>query len=224
VADRVRSYLIWGAGGHGRVVADLIRCTGHQVIGFVDRDTSRTGEVGEPGGARIVMTESTWIEAMHTGRHAYGFGALALGIGNNTRRYECLDLSNHMEMPVLIHPAASVSVSASLGSATVVLAGAVINAAARLGRGVIVNSGAIVEHDCVVGDAAHVSPGAVLCGGVQLGPRSWVGAAAVVVPNVRIGRDAIIGAGTVVLRDVPDGETVAGNPARALQAMSEAAP
>jgi acetyltransferase-like isoleucine patch superfamily enzyme len=41
---------------------------------------------------------------------------------------------------------------------------------------------------------------------------------AVVLPRVRIGRDAIVGAGSVVLRDVLDGTTVAGNPARRLRA------
>ena len=47
-----------------------------------------------------------------------------------------------------------------------------------------------------------------------------IGSGAVVLGGVRIGRDALIGAGSVVTRDVPSGETVAGNPARPLGAAA----
>ncbi|MBX6332487.1 MAG: acetyltransferase, partial [Gemmatimonadaceae bacterium] len=33
--------LVWGAGGHGKVVADLIRLTGHHLVGFADRDEGK---------------------------------------------------------------------------------------------------------------------------------------------------------------------------------------
>ena len=43
-----------------------------------------------------------------------------------------------------------------------------------------------------------------------------IGSGAVILGGVRIGAGALIGAGAVVTRDVPDGATVAGVPARAL--------
>jgi UDP-2-acetamido-3-amino-2,3-dideoxy-glucuronate N-acetyltransferase len=45
-----------------------------------------------------------------------------------------------------------------------------------------------------------------------------LGSGAVILGGVRIGRKALVGAGAVVTRDVPDGATVAGNPARLLGA------
>ena len=42
----------------------------------------------------------------------------------------------------------------------------------------------------------------------------WIGIGAIVLKGVRIGRSARVAAGAVVTRDVPDGATVAGNPAR----------
>jgi acetyltransferase-like isoleucine patch superfamily enzyme len=44
-----------------------------------------------------------------------------------------------------------------------------------------------------------------------------IGSGAVILAGVRIGAGALVGAGAVVTHDVAAGETVAGNPARALQ-------
>ena len=51
---------------------------------------------------------------------------------------------------------------------------------------------------------------------VEIGADVWVGGGAIILPGVRIGARAVIGAGSVVTRDVPEGATVVGNPARAL--------
>ncbi|GJG88449.1 hypothetical protein tb265_36300 [Gemmatimonadetes bacterium T265] len=209
-----RRFLIWGGGGHGKVVADLVRALGDEVVGFVDRDAAKIGQVVEPGGARVVLGEDDFL----AGAGAHRAGAVALAVGDNAARLGCLARAGASGVPALVHPTAACSRSATLGAGTVVLAAAVVNAAAALGRAVIVNSGAVVEHDCVVGDGAHVSPGAVLAGGVHVGARAWVGAGATVIQGVRVGSEAVVGAGAVVIRDVPDGVTVVGNPARVLAA------
>jgi UDP-2-acetamido-3-amino-2,3-dideoxy-glucuronate N-acetyltransferase len=51
-----------------------------------------------------------------------------------------------------------------------------------------------------------------------------IGSGAVILGGVRIGAGALVGAGAVVTQDVPPGETVAGVPARALQAGSSRSP
>lgn len=210
------SVLVWGAGGHGRVVTDLARVSGQTVIGFIDRDRARLGSIAEAGGARITMTEVD-LEALLAARTPLpgNAGSVLLGIGDNASRIRCVGLlGEHLLPPALIHPRATVSNFATLGEASVVLAGAVINTGARIGRAVIINTGAIVEHDCVIGDGVHVSPNATLTGGVVVDEGAWVGAGAIVLPGTRIGRRSIIGAGAVVIRDVADEVTVVGNPAR----------
>jgi UDP-perosamine 4-acetyltransferase len=210
-----KRFLIWGAGGHGMVVADLIRAAGGEVVGYIDRDPAKLGVLAEPGGARVLLAEETFIGGGPDRLRRNGADCLALGIGQNAARERALGQMGAAEdVPPVLHPVSVVSPSARFGRATMIGAGAVVNAAARIGAGVIVNTGAIVEHECEVADVVHLSPGSVLCGGVRVGVRAWIGAGAVILPGLAVGADAVVGAGAVVIRDVPDGSTVAGNPAR----------
>lgn len=95
-----------------------------------------------------------------------------------------------------------------------IAANATINPLAFIATGAICNTGCIVEHECAVGEFAHIGPGAVLCGNVKVGAGSFVGANAVIRQGVTIGNNAMIGAGAVVVKDVADGVTVVGVPAK----------
>jgi sugar O-acyltransferase (sialic acid O-acetyltransferase NeuD family) len=212
------TFLVWGAGGHGKVVADLIRSLGHGVAGFVDSEPERLTAVADPGGIRI--DQNTFLDAVRRGVLPANATGVVLAVGNNRRRLWCLEQVSQWVAPAFVHPAASVSPSAVFGAGTVVFAGCIVNADAVVGAGVILNSGAIIEHDCHVGDGAHVSPGAVLAGGVRVGKRAWIGAGATVIQNLAIGDDCTVGAGAVVIRPVAAGETVAGVPARSIQAAA----
>jgi sugar O-acyltransferase (sialic acid O-acetyltransferase NeuD family) len=213
--------LIWGGGGHGKVVADLVRASGRVVAGFADNDPAKMGRVVEPGGGTVVLSEEDLCRALRIGAILPGGAtAIALGVGDNAARLKhARNVSggaNGALLPALVHPMAAVSPSVVPGNGTVVFAGAVVNADARIGVAVIVNSGAIVEHDCLVGDGTHVAPGATLAGGVRVGQTCLIGARAVVLPGITVGDGAIVGAGAVVHRDVPANARVAGVPARRL--------
>jgi len=212
--------LIWGAGGHGKVVADLVRAAGHAVVGYADADQAKWGAAVEPGGATVVISEAELVQLLDQdggGSLPCRATAIALALGDNDTRLRCARRAARALMPALVHPAATVSESAQLGPGTVVFAGAVVNAAATIGSAAIINSAAVVEHDCTVGDGAHIAPGAVLTGGVNVGQSALVGARAVVLPGVTIEAGALIGAGSVVVGDVKAGMVVAGVPARVLR-------
>lgn len=104
-----------------------------------------------------------------------------------------------------------------MGDGIAVMAGAVINAEARIDDFSIINTHASVDHDCWIGEGAHVCPGSTLAGNVRVGSLAFIGAGATVIPGTTIGQDATIGAGACVLRDVPDGASAWGVPARIMR-------
>lgn len=201
--------LIYGAGGHGKVVAETAEAIGSfEPMQFVDAEYARLN-----GTLRWPVCSPAHV--------AIGADTCAVvAIGRAERRMSLLDglMAAGCMLPVLVHPAAWVSQTATCGEGTVIFAGAVIQADARLGRGVIVNTQASVDHDCVLADGVHICPGAHLAGNVRVGEGSWLGIGCVVKQGVRIGKSVTVGAGAVVLHDVDDGLTVAGCPARPIRA------
>jgi len=212
----VNKLLIWGAGGHGKVVLDVVRAQATFTdIVFID-DGARIS-CGDFQGCRIVgdRTELTRLRAL-------GYTHFVVAIGCNDVRAKCFRAAFEagIEPATFIHPAAAVSRCATIAAGTVVMAKAVINAASVVGTNCIVNSGAIVEHDCILADHVHVAPGVVLGGGVGIGAYSLVGLNSSVLPGTEIGERAIVGAGTVVLANVAPGDTVVGAPARSLRQLA----
>ena len=204
-------FVIWGAGGHGRVIRDVLLACGDEVVGFIDRDHP-AGDITLPDGVRLSVVTEDVLDGDRLPFHAT---ALALGVGDNTARLARLGSTvDKFNCPARIHPAVTIGSGVHLGRGSVVMAGTVINAGAIVGGAVIINSRAIIEHDCRVDDGVHLSPGAILCGGVRVGRGAWIGAGATVIPNLTIGAGAVVGAGSTVIADVPDGARVAGSPAR----------
>lgn len=191
---------ILGAGGHGRVVADLAEALGYQDIQFHD--------ARYPDITQNAIWPVTGIPEMLPPD-----GDIALGIGSNPARMALLETM--FRPPVsLIHPSATVSPHAQIGIGSIVCAGAVVGPFAVLGRACIVNTGASVDHDCTLGDGVHISPGARLGGGVQIGTHTWVGIGAAVREYLTLGTDVMVGAGAAVTAHVPDGKRVGGVPAK----------
>ena len=204
-----------GAGGHAKVVLEVALALGYDVVGLLDprRDLWGTTVCGVP-----VLGGDELMAPQYDGGVRTAF--IGLGSGQDTAPRAALYRRARdagFEIPSLVHAAAVVSPSATLGRGATVLAGGLINADAVLGENVIVNTGAIVEHDCRLGDHVHVASGARLAGGVQIGDGVHVGLGACVNQGIEIGPGAVVGSGAVVVRDVEPGAVVAGVPARPLR-------
>ncbi|MBI5548528.1 MAG: acetyltransferase [Deltaproteobacteria bacterium] len=204
-----RGLLVFGASGHGKVVADVGRSVGFALAGFLDEDASK--DCTSFCGALVISTVRLRRE-----RHRWAGALVAMGIGDNEARQRCVELIRSLELEVstLVHASAVVAPSARLGTGTVAMALAAVNPDAVIGEGVILNTGSVVEHDNRLGPFVHLSPKVALGGNVTIGARSHLGLGAVVLPGVSVGAGVRVGAGAVVIADVADGVTVVGVPAR----------
>ena len=194
--------VIIGAGGHGRVAADIAKLCGYNEILFLD-DADIPGVSGKTA------------EYINYKDSADFF--VAIGNGRIRERIQKELQGNGCSVASLIHPNAVLGSNITIGTGTVVMAGAVINAGAKIGEGVIINTSSSVDHDCVIGDFCHVSVGAHLAGTVHVGEQTMIGAGATVINNVDICAECMIGAGAVVVKDVGESETYVGVPAKKIR-------
>ncbi|HXN71250.1 MAG TPA: acetyltransferase [Candidatus Acidoferrales bacterium] len=202
--------IVWGAGGHGKVIVDaLLASESCDVVGILDDDPAKAGTrllgiavLHSPGGLRSLL-------------NILDFDGVAIGIGDNyvrDKKFRESGLCGLAPMNV-IHPNAHLSRFVELGVGVTILAGAVINPGTVIEDNVCVNTSASVDHDNHLERGCHVFPNATLTGGVRVGQFAYVGSGAVVAPNLIIHKYSQVGAGAIVLKDVPEGVVVAGSPA-----------
>ena len=205
--------IILGAGGHGRVVLDIVQqAREHVVKGFLDSNPQLWGRRvdGVPvlGGTDLLPDLA-----------AKGIEGAVVAIGDNGIRRQFADQvdASGLELANAIHPSANLARTVTVGCNVVIAAGALVCAHCQIGDSVILNTGCIVDHESMVGTAAHICPGVKLAGHVTIESGAFVGIGATVIQNVRIGYDAVIGAGSVVIEDVEPMTTVVGVPARTIK-------
>lgn len=92
-----------------------------------------------------------------------------------------------------------------------------------IGARTFVMAGCHIGHDAQIGADCEIAPLCSIGGHVELGKGVKVGQGALFKPFVKVGDGARIGMGAVVTKDVPAGETWAGNPARALGGTAQRA-
>ena len=208
-------YMI-GAGGHGRVIAELFAACGHGVVPL----DSEPSKIGTPFRGSLVESEDHAL--LQLSKPVPFFVA----IGDNELRQRVAErwLSRGHHWVRAIHPASVVSRSATIEAGACVMAGAILQTECHVGRGAIVNTGAVVEHDVVLHDYCHVSPGAALAGNVTIGECAWVGTGASVIPGCSVGEHSVVGAGAVVVTDIPDMVVAYGNPCRIVRSSSTVTP
>ena len=198
-----KDVIIVGAGGHAKVIADIVRKSGDNLVGFLD-DTKEAGT--EFFDAFILGNTDSYSE--------YCDKEFIIAIGNNAIREKVAAKMKNATFYTAIHPTAVIGEGAFIGEGTCVMANAVINADAKVGKHCILNTASVVEHDNLLSDFVHISPAVALAGTVSVGERTWIGIGAKVKNNTDICADVIVGAGAVVVKDITEEGTYVGVPAR----------
>lgn len=198
--------LILGAGGHGKVVADIaLKMNKWNNIYFLDDDESISEAISIK---RVGKLEDSYKMIKE-----FDF---FVAIGNNSDR---MKIQSHLEdlganIPILIHPTAIIGADVKVDIGTVIMAGVVINCCTTIGKGCIVNTNSNIDHDNFIDDYVHISPGSSLGGTVNIGTKTWIGIGSTIINNVSIGKDCIFGAGSVIITDILESGTYVGVPSK----------
>ncbi|GAA4311533.1 acetyltransferase [Compostibacter hankyongensis] len=193
---------LYGAGGHAKVVIDVLKSTNKKIIGLIDDNVSNSSLWGYPIYRSIKDLRST-IDY-----------SLIISIGNNQVRKRIAENLTGLFFINAAHISAALSDSCIVKEGTVIMPNVSVNADAKIGRHVILNTNSSIDHDCIIEDFVHLSPNVALSGKVYVGEGTHIGTGASVIPEVKIGRWTTIGAGTVIIRDIPDYAIVVGNPGK----------
>lgn len=130
----------------------------------------------------------------------------------------------HAGHGALIREETTIGDDVSIGSHSVIEHHVVVEDRVRIHGNVFVPEHSILESDAWIGPSVTVTNARYPnrpdtksnLEGVHVCTGAVIGAAAVLLPGVVIGRGSIVGAGAVVVRDVEPGQTIVGNPGRAL--------
>jgi len=199
----MKSIYVYGASGHGFVVADIARACGYDEIIFID-----------DGDNEYMSFEDIKIKNNIP---------MVLGIGNNKIRKKLFDkaIDNAFNIVSLIHPSAILSYSVYVDIGTVIMPNVVVNAHSKIGKGVILNTSCVIEHENIIEDFVHISPCSALAGNVTIQENTHIGIVSCVIQGLNIGKNCKIGAGSVVLKNIQNNKLAYGNPCETVKDIDE---
>lgn len=179
----VENTLIWGDGGHAKMIYSLI-CD--------DEKFGRVHLIGK-------YDQTSYIQ-MAKQKNC----ASILGVGDLNIR---LNIINKLEKInanwiTIISDKSIISETSKIGLGTVIMPGVIINNNVEISKNCIINTGSIIEHDCKIGDNAFIGPGSVVTGGCIIGKNVTINSSCTLAPNVNIKDNICVGATSFVNKDL----------------------
>lgn len=201
----MHNVIIIGAGGHAKVVADIVIKAGDKLLGFLDDNKKAS-----------VLDGYDVIGTIKDCKNFSDDTEFVIAIGDNNVRKK-ISCEYNLKWYTAIHPSARIGICCQIGEGSVVMANAVINPCTKIGKHAIVNTAVVIEHDNVIDDFVHISPNATLCGEVTVGERTHIGASAVIKNGISIADNVIIGVGSAVVKDIEASGKYVGIPAKIMK-------
>ena len=196
-----KKVIIIGASGHAKVIADIVKKSNDELVGFLDDNEDLLDKIIYDDKKVLGTTKEEDI-------HKYSEHYFIIGIGSNKVR-ELLDKKyKNLKWYTAIHPNAVISDDVEIGEGTVVMAGVVINTGTIIGKHCIINTCSSLDHDNILEDYVHVSPGSHLAGTVKVGRKTWICTGVTIINNISIGNNNIIGAGATVIKNIEENDGI----------------
>ncbi|MCP4522490.1 MAG: acetyltransferase [Cytophagales bacterium] len=199
--------LLYGAGGHAKVVMDCILSHNQEVGGIFD-DKSELLSLN--GFDVLGPYDPNYLAEQE----------IVISIGDNQLRKNVVKDIKH-QFGKAIHSSAIVSDYAHVGEGSVIMHNTVLQSGAKVGKHCIINTSSSIDHSCIIEDFAHISPKVTLCDNVKVGKGTHIGAGATVIPRITIGKWCVIGAGAVITQNLPDYSFVVGVPGKVIRKTTE---
>jgi acetyltransferase EpsM len=177
---KMKPIYLYGCGGHGKVILDILHYQGQVVAAFVD-DNPLPG-ITQLHGVPVYPT-NTILPTLNPEQIQW-----IVSIGNNTIRQkiaEFLSFQRH-SFATAIHPSAQIGTNVIIAPGTVIMANTAINIDTQIGHHVIINTGSTIDHDCIIDDYCHIAPGCTLGGQVKVGKASLLGTGTKISSGVEI--------------------------------------
>ena len=186
---------IFGAGGHGKVAADIAISNGYKEILFFD-DNIKKNQINNIGRYCGNINKALGLDLKIP---------IFVAIGENLIREKIYEkFKNKSKTFVsLIHPSAVVSHYAKIGKGVIVMPNAVINAHSKISKGNIINTSSSIDHDCSISKFCHICPGVNIAGNVKIGQFSFIGVGSKVSNNLKIGKNVYVTGGSFVYNNIP---------------------
>ena len=208
-----------GSSGQAKVIIDLVEKEGrHKIVGLIDAARS----IGDSTLGYSVLGREIDLPALIV---EYGLKGILIAIGDNSVRAivaaTILELCPNLPFVTAVHPSASIGKQTTLGSGTVVMAGAVVNPCCQVGQFCILNTKSSLDHDSVMEDFSSLAPGVTTGASCRIGTYSAVSIGAVLRHGITIGEHSVIGGGSYVTKDVEPFSIAYGTPARKIRARQQ---
>ena len=208
----MRKILIFGTGGHAKVILDIISNEKkYEIAGFIDNELDEGQEVLNH---KVLGADKDLISLIK--KNSIFGGVIA--VGNNYSRENISQKINNLckdfNFINCIHSQAQIAMDVSIGVGNVLMAGSVINTSTSIGNHCIVNTNSSLDHDNTILDFSSIAPNSATGGNVKIGKLSALGIGSTILPGISVGPNSIIGAGSLVLEDIPSDSIYFGSPAK----------
>jgi len=201
----VKRLIIIGAGGHGKVCAEIARDMEQwSEIVFLDDEKENS------------LLDFPILGPVNIEKYVDNRTNFFVAIGDNIHRREIYHRISMCKghLATLIDTNAIISDYSKIGQGSVIMPGVIVNAKVSIGQGCIVNTGSIIEHDSFIEDFVHLSPNATVLGSVHVGSLVWIGAGTTVLNNLSISENIVVGANSLVLNNLENQGLYFGNPCK----------
>ncbi len=207
-----RDIVIFGSGGLGRGVSDLIHAINKKsqnqkwnLLGYIDDnvENKKINGLNVLGGIEYIRNYDKEVNVI-----------IALGSPQMKKDiFEILEVNSHIHFPNLIHPDIEWSVYNNLGQGNILSKGVALSTNITIGDFNLVHYNCSIGHDVKIGNYNSIFPLTAVSGYVLLGNNIEIGTNSAIIPNMKFGNNSIVGAGSTIIKDVIENTKVAGVPA-----------